>query len=47
MMWQDGECQECGDPIKFVLVPDTCKACKMLSAMRRIAYALEVKVGIE
>ena len=46
-MWQDGECQECGDPMKFILVPDNCKACQMLAAMKRIAYALELRVGIE
>jgi hypothetical protein len=48
--WIDGECGECGDAMKVYSTfhPDfTCKACKMLQAIERIAYALEVKVGIE
>ena len=48
--WDDGECSECGD--KMLFAPsfsdhNECKACKMLAAIERIAYALELRVGIE
>ena len=49
--WKDGACAECGDVMK---VPDIsmhihneCKACQILQKMERIAYALEVKVGLK
>jgi len=48
--WDDGECNECGDAMKVVYSFNQawqCKACKMLDAVQRIAYALELKVGIE
>ena len=48
--WDDGECSECGDAMR--VAPsfsnhNVCKACEMLGAIQRIAYALELRVGIE
>lgn len=51
--WTKGECGECGDDMKvfasFTSAPGTgtCKQCKLLAKFERIAYALELQVGIE
>ncbi len=44
--WIDGECNECGDPVKTVYGhEETCKACKHIQALIRIAYVLEQRLG--
>ena len=48
--WEDGECEECGDvmkvPMGLTMIHNECKACQMLAKIERIAYALELQVGI-
>jgi hypothetical protein len=48
--WEDGECENCGDVMKvpqaLTMIYNECKACKMISIHERIAYALELQVGI-
>ena len=44
--WIDGECNECGDPVKTVIgFEETCKACKHIKVLERIAYCLEQHIG--
>ena len=46
--WMDGECDECGDKMKVVLSMNpggTCKACKHIQALERIAHVLEQHIG--
>jgi hypothetical protein len=49
--WKDGECSECGEPMKVfhmgLGIGNECKQCQLLSKFERIAYALELQVGIE
>lgn len=52
--WTKGECGECGDEMKVLnsytqrhFGSGTCKQCKLLEKFERIAYALELQVGIE
>jgi len=44
--WIDGECTECGDPVKTIIGHhETCKACKHIQVLERIAYVLEQRLG--
>lgn len=49
--WVDGECDDCGDVMKvpegLTMIANVCKACTMISIHERIAYALELRVGIQ
>lgn len=49
--WKDGECSECGEPMKVLDmglgIGNACKQCALLAKFERIAYALELQVGIE
>ena len=56
--WEEGECNECGETMKILNVPHNrssfdgkltgeCKQCQLLVKFERIAYALEMQVGIE
>lgn len=56
--WAEGECGECGDTMKILddsryissftgKLTGECKQCQLLAKFERIAYALELQVGIE
>lgn len=49
MGWEEGECGECGDSMLVILMIDqhtgTCKQCRLIEAMDKIASILEGHLG--
>jgi hypothetical protein len=44
--WIKGECNECGDLVNTIIGHhETCKACKHIAVLERIAYVLEQRLG--
>lgn len=51
LSWKQGECDECGEDMKvldsYIRSSNQCKQCQLLDKFERIAYALEMQVGID
>jgi hypothetical protein len=44
--WIDGECNECGEKVKTIFgTSETCKGCKHIQVLERIAHVLEQHMG--
>ena len=48
LIWTDGECDECGSPMKVVATFEShneCNQCKLLAQLARFEYLLESNLG--